>query len=211
MMHRLAYALCDLAIILLPPGRRLWGKAMKAELAYVDDIASALTHAGGCVVAAAKQRLSDFDARFTVGLGTLALLSAGFGIFHIACASRGVDVLLGRPDGFLVTLVRSGRASPELIASYHAAMPIVIGCLFALGFAHLGASYFLLRRQWRRFLIAWCAALVAAIIAVAVQLSVVWSEDGLPSEFFALLIQAVALPVLLLWSNGRYRRLDTIQ
>jgi hypothetical protein len=90
-------------------------------------------------------------------------------------------------------------------------MPFVIACLFALGFAHLGASYFLLRREWRRFLIAWCGALVAAIVAVAVQLSVVWNADGLPSEFFALLVQAVALPILLLWSNGRHRRLETVQ
>lgn len=205
MTRRLAYALCDLAILVLPRGRIVWGEAMKAELAYVGDGAAVLAHAGGCIVAATKERLLDFDARFAAGLWTLTLLSMSFAIFHIACASRGVDVMLGGRDGFLTALVRSGKATPELIASYHAAMPFVIACLFALGIAHLAGSYFLLRREWDRFLFAWCGALLAASAAVVVQLSVVWSSDGLPSEFIALLVQAIALPMLLLWSNGRHR------
>jgi hypothetical protein len=204
MMRRLAYVLCALAIMLLPRGRRVWGRAMKAELSYVAGGPSALAHASGCIIAAIKIRLREFEARFAAALGSVAALSAGFGIFHIACASRGVDVRLGRHDGFLDVLVQSG-ASPRLIADYHQAMPLVIGCLFALGFAHLAGSYFLLRREWDRFMLAWCGALLAAITAVLVQLSVVWSNDGLPSEFVALLVQAIALPLLLLWSNGRHR------
>jgi hypothetical protein len=206
MTRRLAFALCDLAIIVLPRGRRVWGEAMQAELSYVTGGPAAFAHATGCVVAAAKVRMADVESRFAAGLGSLALLSVAFGIYHIGCASRGLDVMLGRPDGFLAGLMRSGRATPELIASYHQAMPFVVACLFALGFAHLTGSYFLLRREWHRFLLAWCGALLAAMAAVTVQLLVVWSSDGLPSEFYALLIQAVALPMLLLWSNGRQRQ-----
>ena len=205
MTRRLSAMLCQVAIRVLPIRRRAWGEAMKAELSYVPAGRSALAYAVGCLMAAARARMSDFEAQFATGLGSLALVSAAFGAFHIACASRGVEVMLGRPDGFLAALERSGRASPDLIASYQAAMPFVILCLFALGFAHLAGSYFLLRREWRRFLLAWCGALLAAIAAVIVQLSVVWSGGGLPSEFFALLVQAIALPMLLLWSNGRHR------
>jgi hypothetical protein len=207
MTRRAAFALCELATVLLPRRRRVWGQAMKAELAYVAGGSAALAYAGGCIMAAAKARMFDFETRFAAGLGSLALLGVACGIYHIACASRGLEVMLGRPDGFLAALVRGGRASPELIATYHQAMPIVVACLFGLGFAHLVASYFLLRHEWERFLLAWCASLIVAIAAVTVQLSVVWSGNGLPSELFALLVQAVALPMLLLWSNGRHRPL----
>ena len=205
MSRRLARALCELAILMLPASRRRWGEAMRAELSYIDDGVSALDHAGGCLVAAVRARVADLDSRFAAGIGLIALVSAAFGIFHIACASRGIDVLLGAPDGFLNAMVASGRASPELIARYQEARPVVVCCLLALGFAHLAATCFLLRRDWQRFLLMWCCALIIAIVAVAIQLSVVWSADGLPSEFAALIVQAVALPMLLLWSNGRHR------
>jgi hypothetical protein len=50
---------------------------------------------------------------------------------------------------------------------------------------------------------AWSAGVLFAAVAVAVQLSVVWSLDGLPSEFIALLVQMLGLPLLLLWSQSR--------
>jgi hypothetical protein len=205
MIHRLTHALCELAMLLLPARRQSWGEAMKAEVSYIGDAASALAHAGGCVIAAARERVTDFDSRFAAGLGLVALVGAAFGVFHIVCASRGVEVLFGARDGFLDSLVRAQRATPELVARYEDARPIVIACLMSLGLAHLWAAHFLIRRAWRNFLLTWCCALLIAIVAVVIQLSVVWSAGGLPSEFVALLIQAVALPLLLLWSNGRHR------
>jgi len=61
--RRLAQALCNFAIAALPRQRRVWGEAMRAELSWIPDGRSALAHAGGCIVAAAKARLSDFDTR----------------------------------------------------------------------------------------------------------------------------------------------------
>jgi hypothetical protein len=204
---RLAFALCALAATILPARRRMWGEAMRAELWHIADPRSALSHAAGCLAAAARERARDFDTRFAAGLWSVALVSGAFAIFHISCAARGVDVLLGRPDGFLDALIRSGRADAGLVAAYRAARPVVIACLFALGFAQLAAAWLLFHRQLRRFVITWCAALASAIAAVAIQLSVVWTLDGVPAEFVALLFQAAALPMLLLWSNGRHRRL----
>jgi hypothetical protein len=209
-MGRFALALCDLAGLVLPRPRKVWGDAMKAELNHIGDGRSALIHASGCCVAAVKARALDFDTRFAAGIWSVALASVAFALFHITCASRGVDVLLGAPDGFLEALQRSGRADTQLVASYRSAMPIVVACLFGLGFAHLAAAWFLFRMQLQRFLFAWFAALLIAIVAVAIQVSIVWSPDGLPSEFFALLVQTVALPLLLLWSNGRHRHLRRI-
>jgi hypothetical protein len=96
-------------------------------------------------------------------------------------------------------------AGPALMTRYEAARPIVIGCFIILGCTHLAAAWFLSRTQFHRFLIAWCAALLVAGVAVAIQLSIVWSADGMPSEFHALIIQAVALPALLAWSHGRHK------
>lgn len=207
-MSRLALSLGDLATRILPSGRKGWGEAMKAELIHIDDERSAVAHARGCLIAAVRERALDFHTRFAAGIWGVALVSGAFAFFHLKCASRGVDVLLGaRDDGFLETLRHSGRADAELVAAYQNAMPVVIACFFCLGAAHLAAAWFLFRMQLRRFLWAWCAALLVATAAVAIQLSIVWSPDGLPSEFFALLVQAVALPALLFWSGGRHLRL----
>lgn len=207
MIHRLSIALCDIAILVLPRPRKNWGNAMKVEVLHVDETGAAVAYAGGCVMAAVKERALDFRTRFSAALGIVALISAAFGIFHILCAARGVEVLLGAPDGFLNALIRNGRADTYRVASYLTARPIVIACFFGLGLAHLAAACFILRMQLQRFIIAWCAALLIATAAVVIQLSIVWSLKGLPSEFCALLVQAVGLPALLLWSNGRHRHL----
>ena len=165
-----------------------------------------MLHASGCLVAAIKERAVDFESRFAAGLWSVSLVSGAFAFVHLRCASRGIAVLFGaRDDGFLESLLRSG-ADEALVASYHAAMPFVIGSLYALGLAHVAAAYFLFRQQLRKFVFAWCAALLAASMAMAIQLAIVWSPEGLPSEFVALLVQAVALPTLLLWSRGRHLR-----
>jgi len=207
MSSRLAAWLCDLAIRILPGRRRGWGEAMKAELSYLGDggPAAAVGHAGGCLVAAAKARAMDFESQFAAGLWSLAGVTFGFAAFHLSCAARGIAALTGGRDGFLEMLLRAG-AGPELVASYRSAMPVVIACFIALGLAHGAAAWFLVRRDFERFLVAWSAALAIAIAAVAVQLSVVWTPIGLPSECRALLVQAVALPILLLWSGGRHRQ-----
>jgi hypothetical protein len=204
--RRFAIALCDLAGSVLPSECRQWRHAMRAELDHIADERDALEHAGGCVAAALGQRARDFDTRFTAGLWSAALVGAIFAAIHILCAARGIAVLRGAPDGFLDSLVRGG-ADAGLIASYERARPIVIAGLLGLGLTHLAGMAFLVRRDLRRFAYAWCAAVLIAILAVAIQLSVVWSADTLPSEFVAPLLQSGLLLMLLHWSRGRHRRI----
>ena len=203
MTGRLAAVLGRAAVRVLPAPRKPWGTAMAAELDYIGNERAAIRYSAGCLLTAIQERARDFETRFSAGLWSIAAVSAAFALFHAYCATRGVQVLLGRPDGFLDSLVRSGRADAALIASYRSAMPIVIASLFALGAAHLAAAYFLVRRRLGGFLIAWCSALGIAAVAVTIQLSIVPASDQLPSEFYALLIQATALSLLLLWSNGQ--------
>jgi hypothetical protein len=203
MSDTLPLLLCDIAGRVLPARRKHWGEAMRVELAYMDDPRSAMRHAGGCVLAAVRERALDFDSRFAAGLWSVALASAAFAVFRLACAARGVGVLLGGHDDFREALVRGG-ADARTLAGYEGARPVVIAGFVALGLAHLVAAFLLFRVDLRRFLLAWAATLLIATLAVAIQLSIVWSLDGLPSEYFALLVQAVAVPLLLFWSNGRH-------
>lgn len=205
MTRRLVPLLCRLATRLMPPACKPWGAAMEAELCFIDDSRAAVSYAAGCLIAALQERARDFDARLAAGLWSIALVSTAFALFHLQCGARGVQVLLGRPDGFLDSVVRSGRADAAFIDSYRSAMPVVIVCLFCLGIAHLAAAYFLVRQELRKFLLAWCMALISAAAAVSIQLSIVWSGD-IPSEFFALLFQAATLPLLMFWSDLHRRR-----
>lgn len=202
-MKPFASGLCAFAARLLPSRRRLWGEAMRAELAYVPPGPEAIVYGVGCLWAAGRERARDFDTVFGAGLWVASVVGVAFACFHIACAAHGVAVLRGAPDGFLDQMLSSGPPDPRLIERYMAARPIVIGCLFGLGAAHLGAAWFLARRQWRRFTAAWCLALAIGLSAVGIQLSIVWSPDGLPTELAALGIQAVILSALLHWARIR--------
>ena len=124
-----------------------------------------------------------------------------------APALVGLQVMLGKQDDLLPKLQMIEPANVALATGYHAAMPFIIGLFFGLGASQLLAAYFLSRLQLGRFLAAWCAGLMIASVAVTIQLSIIWTLDGLPSEFFALRIQALAVPVLVLWSNGRHHHL----
>lgn len=200
----LPLAICELAIRILPESRKSWGQAMEAELSYIHDDREGLGHAFGCLAAAARERACNFETRFAAGLWAIALVSVAFAVLHLYCASRGIQVLLGSPDGFLDGLRRTGSVDAELVANYHRAMPLVIACFAGLGLAHIATAYFLVCGELRLAFTAWCAALSAAALAVAIQLSVIWNADGLPSEFWALLFQALSISMLKLWSNGRH-------
>ena len=205
MRRRLAIGLCAAACRVLPAARRPWADAMIAELPHADSDRAALAFAGGCLLAALRERSRDIDTRFARGLWSIAVVTALFAILRLACAARGIEVLLGARDGMHDALAARG-AGPALIASYEAARPLVIGCFLALGCAQIAAAWFLSRGQFHRFLVAWCVALVVASTAVAIQLSIVWTLDGVPSEFHALLVQAVAVPALFAWLRRQQSR-----
>jgi hypothetical protein len=81
MMHRLAYALCRVAGHMLPAARKPWADAMTAELSYTEDDHAALAYAGGCLLAALRERVLDFDTRFTAGLWSIAVITSLFALF----------------------------------------------------------------------------------------------------------------------------------
>ena len=204
MMRRLPLILCHVASRLLPARRRSWADGMLAELSYADDARAALSFAVGCLLAALRERLRDADTHIIAALWTIAVITAFYALVRLACAVRGVAVLFGARDGMLDALLRH-QAPPTVLAGYETARPIVIGCFLALGFAQFATAWFLSRRQFRSFATAWCIALLIAGVAVAIQLSIIPSGAGVPSEFHALLMQAVAVPALLVWSHRRQR------
>ena len=205
MMLRLALVLCETAGRVLPVGRERWADAMIAELSQADDDRTALVFAGGCLIAAVRERVRDTDSQFVAGLWSIAVVTALFAVLRFACAARGVAVLVGGNDGMHEALLRQG-ADRALMANYESARPIVIGCFVVLGCAQLVAAWFLSREELRRFLFAWFFAFAVAGIAVVIQLSIVWNPDGVPSEFHALLLQAVAVPALCAWLRHRQGR-----
>lgn len=177
---------------------------MIVELSHAENDRAALRFASGCLLAALRERVHDADTHLRAGLWLIAIVTALYGIFRLACAAHGLAVLWGAQDGMRDAFVQQGVAS-AVIARYDAARPIVVGCFAALGLALLTSAWFLSRRQFRPFVTAWSIALLIAGIAVALQLSIVWSADGVPSEFRALLVQAITVPALLVWSH-RYQR-----
>jgi hypothetical protein len=203
MMRRLAIVACDLAGFALPPARARWHAAMVAEVACIRDDRDAMRFAAGCLVAGLRERIADDDSRFTAGLASLAVVSLLAALAHIGLAWRGAKLLVAGPDRFFALLQAANPDQPMSRAAFDAAMPVVAVCFLGLGIAHLCGGWLLLRRRLRHFAWAWGAGLVFAAIAVAVQLSVVWSLDGLPSEFTALLVQMLGLPALLVWSEAR--------
>lgn len=205
MRYRLPLILCTVAASLLPPARRAWADAMIVELSHAENNRAALNFASGCLLAALRERVRDADTHLRAGLWSIAIVTALYAVFRLACASRGLAVLLGAPDGMRDAIVQQG-VTPVVIARYEAARPIVVGCFLALGMALLATAWFLSRRQFRLFVTAWSIALLIAAMAVALQLSIVWSADGVPSEFHALLVQALTVPVLLAWYHRHQRR-----
>ncbi|HWA88496.1 MAG TPA: hypothetical protein VG889_00565 [Rhizomicrobium sp.] len=198
MIRRLAFKLGGLAAAILPGSRGAWGEAMAAEIATIDGDWDAARFAAGCFIAGLKERAADFDTRFAAGLWSLATASAAFAAFHIRNAWGGARALLGGPDAFYETLWRN---DPTVAAAYRGAIPMVASCFLLLGLVHLCGAYLLARRRFRAFALSWCAALAIATFVVAIELSVVWTLDGVPSEFFALILQSLGVPALLLWKE----------
>lgn len=204
MTHRLPLILCNVATYLLPASRRSWSDGMIAELSHADDDRAALAFASGCLVAAMRERARDADTHIMAALWTIAVATAFYAVIRLVCAAQGVAVLLGAHDGMRDALLKYG-ASSSVMASYETARPFVVGCFLALGTVQLATAWFLSRGQIRPFAAAWCLALLIAGIAVAIQLSIIPNAAGVPSEFHALLMQAVAVPALLVWLHHRQR------
>lgn len=204
-MRRLALMLCQASGRLLPASRKRWADAMFVELAHAGNDRSALVFAAGCLHAALHERLRDLDTRFAAGLWSIGIVTALFAVWQMLCAAHGIAVIFGATDGMHVALVGRG-ASASLIARYDAARPVVVGCFVLLGCAQLAGAWFLSRSQLRRFVLASCASLIIAATAVGIQLSIIWKLDGVPSEFYALLVQAVAVPALLGWFQRQQDR-----
>ena len=202
MTRSLPTFLCEIAGRLLPMSRRPWADAMIAELSHTDDGRAALSFAGGCLLAALSERVRDADTHFVAVLWSIAVITALDSIFRLACAARGLNVLFGAPDGMRQALLQHG-ASAAITAGYDNARPTIVVCFMALGLAQLATAWFLSRGQLRHFFVAWSIALLIAGVAVTIQLSIIWTVEGVPSELRALLLQAVAVPGLLVWSRTR--------
>lgn len=198
---RLLDFLHDVSFHVLPASRREWGEAMSAERAYVDE-RDALAQAIGSLIAALKERVRDFDSRFSLAVGLIALVTAVCAFDRMVCAIRGAQILMGRPDGMLA-LLRKGAMNPELVARYEMLRPFVVACFFGLGVAYMLGAWLLLRKKWAAFSTVSAMTLAIAVCAIWLQLLVVGGLDGVPSEVDGLVVQAIFIPLILAWSNGR--------
>lgn len=113
MSHRLALRLLDHAARVMPPSRRAWAQAMRAELHHIDGPWAAAGFALGCVHASYSQRIADMMTLVRLARWTLAGLTlawAGFcalaaGLLGAVKASPGVQAAdLGSDPGTGATL-----------------------------------------------------------------------------------------------------------
>jgi len=210
MMRPLAMILCEFARFTLPKKRKAWGDVMKAETKYIGDDRAAVIYAVGCLFAGFKERAKDFRTCFFIGHWSVVAITVALALYHIHCAWRGMLVMWGKPDPLYEALLRGSSADRMVAAAYHDATPIIVSLIFGLGVMHLVAAYFFARLQLQNFVYAWIAALLVSVLAVVIQLSIIWNLNGLPAEFVALIIQLLAVPALLLWSNGRHRHSEQL-
>lgn len=203
MMRRIAVMAGDLAGHVLPSSRSHWHAAMIAEVASIEDDRDAAGFAFGCLVAGLRERLADIDTRFSAGIGVLALVGMTAAAVHFTLGWRGASMSATGRAHFFKLLQAADPGQPISRAAFDTAMPIIAGCFLMLALAHLCGAWLLLRGRLREFACAWAVGLFFAVIAVAVQLAVVWSLDGLPSEFIASLVQIIGLPALLHLSRAR--------
>jgi hypothetical protein len=196
MTRRLALLLSRLARSALPPGREEWAAAMGAELEHIEGRLAPLAFSASCVGAAVRDRIRHVPSLALAGAWTVALLTATLALFQLGCAVRGTGILLGAPDPYLEALLRGTPDQRIIGTAYHQATPALLACLIAAGLTQLAAAWLLVRRRWRAFVFSSLAALACCTIMGGVIAWIGTGSGGLLVQFSALVLQAIAVPLL---------------
>jgi hypothetical protein len=173
--------LIDLAVSILPPHRRDWGEAMRAEFAAIPNPREAFGFALGCLWAALSERITVMKlitaiGRIGVGLVTLAYSS----VFLM-----GAFNLWLHPGGGAV---------------FGNNIPVLMTWILAMGFTHAFAGFFLIR--WRPKLFAvFCALAVLPAVGLTLAGGVLnhWHNAASYTWPFIPLTLLVAAAVFLDW------------
>jgi hypothetical protein len=180
----------------LPPGREEWGSAIRAEAEHIQELPEAIVFSVGCIGAALNERVRHVPTLTLTGLWSVALLTAGLALFELGCAARGAAIALGAPDPYLEALLKGSPAERASGIAYRAATPAMAVCLLTLGLAQVLGAFYLIQRKWRRFVLSSWAALACSLILGCI---IIWIGVGAPAiaiHLAALLLQAVAVPLL---------------
>lgn len=140
---RIASKLLELAARLLPPHRRDWADAMRAEFACIapeDGNSFAL----GCLWTAICERISPMKTLITAGRWSVGLVTLLYSGFFLLCAGNAVAVITGqKTDPFEQMLIRHHHV--EAAQAHAQAAPYIAIFLVLMGLSHLGAGLCLTR------------------------------------------------------------------
>jgi hypothetical protein len=137
--RRRANALIRYALAIVPPERRDWAEAMRAEVAHLPD-PTALTFAWGCLWAAIRARAASPATIVQVARWGLVVGAVGWGALHLWLAGRLPAADAPFPAGFayaasavyaigaLVTALLGLRATAVLILP-----ALALSGIFAVG------------------------------------------------------------------------------
>jgi hypothetical protein len=173
----------DHAARVMPPARRDWGLAMRAELAAIASADDALAFAAGCVWAAYRERISPMRIALLTGrlaVAAVSLLTAAAHAFMplymlaivVDLKRHGLDGWAGGFRLFQGTSADGAVAGVLLIPGWHAAAMLGLAGAFA------AAAWFTARGDFKRLLIA-VGAGVAIHTANTLALMATWPSPYL--------------------------------
>lgn len=136
----LALSIARLAARILPARHHVWGEAMTAEVAAIDNPRDALLFAAGCLWAALTERVTFVKAFVFAGRLGVALVTSLYGLSFLYFLSNGLR----------------HETPPSHLA-------ILISWQGAMGLSHLAAAGLLLLWRPKPFLWACAAAAISAI------------------------------------------------
>lgn len=210
MRRTLAERLIDHAARAMPPHRRDWAQAMRAEHSAIAP-EDALAFAAGCVWAAYRERISPIRIALLTGrlaVATVSLLTAAaHAVPPLYVLAIVIDLkrngLAGWAGGFRLF---QGQSADSAVAGLMAIPAWHMAAMLSLAGAFAAAAWFLVRGDLKRLLIA-VGGGVAIHTANTLALMVTWPTPylvhpalaWLDYAAFALLLAATGL----FWGLGR--------
>lgn len=176
-MSRLAERLLDHAAAVVPPHRRAWIEALRAELPAIENGREALAFALGGVLTAYRLRISPMRLALLcarLSIAAVALLTA---LAHLAAPAFWLAVLTDLKQNGLggwAGRLRLWRGHPiaDVLASAEAVPAWHLAAYLGLAVAFGAAAWSLARRDPRRLLIAVGAgAALATVNQIALRLA----------------------------------------
>ncbi len=189
---------------LMPPERRAWAEAMKAEFGAVTN-RERLGFAAGCLWAAVRARLAAVSTWVAFGRCGVGLVTAIYAAFHLFGMAWVTGILLGGQDSYHDLLVAHGHV--QAAARLHESRPWLALYLAGMGIGNMMAAVFLVWWRPNLFMAGW--AMVALTVAVATVGGIMTSGIGTGTLWgwqFVPLVMLAGAAAALAWAADRRRR-----